>query len=114
VFFSPTKGGETGGKRSAGQVRKKKTPPLETLLSVSSVLCFVVCVFLPKDTERERARASSSKMAIGVLEIALLRAEGIKGDEILGNFISLSSSSSSSSSLLFHISSGSSPSSSVP
>jgi hypothetical protein len=49
-------------------------------------------------------------MAIGVLEIALLRAEGIKGDEILGNFIS----SSSSSSLLFHIPSGSSPSSSVP
>jgi hypothetical protein len=52
-------------------------------------------------------------MAIGVLEIALLRAEGIKGDEVLGNFLS-SSSSSSSSSLLFHIPSGSSPSSSVP
>jgi hypothetical protein len=54
-------------------------------------------------------------MAIGVLEIALLRAEGIKGDEILGNFISASSSSSASSSLLlFHIPNGSSPSSSVP
>jgi hypothetical protein len=66
--------------------------------------------------ERERARASSSKMPIGVLEIALLRAEGIKGDEILGNFISSSSSSSSASlsSLLFHIPNGSSPSSSVP
>jgi hypothetical protein len=47
-------------------------------------------------------------MAIGVLEIALLRADGIKGDEILGNF------SSSSSSSLFHIPSGSSPYSSVP
>jgi hypothetical protein len=46
-------------------------------------------------------------MAIGVLEIALLRADGIKGDEILGNFISSSSS-------LFHIPSGSSPYSSVP
>jgi hypothetical protein len=93
--------------------------------SVSSALCFVVCVFLlrerdrerERERERERARASSSKMAIGILEIALLRAEGIKGDEILGNFIPASSSSSSSASsslLLFHIPNGSSPSSSVP